>query len=180
MADIRGKFVDMATKFISSQPDIQEKAKQEVKRLTGKLPSELEPDGWYDASVLNSVFQTIRKNTDDFTANTMIQVAGMEIFYVIKESGDVPPELKSSLDWIRFEADAFVTHHRGSDAVPRKFIKAESGHIVVEAFSPGYDCTFIEGCFMGILRMNGDYNGTVKQTRCVKNGDSTCEFDIRW
>ena len=181
MGQIRGKFVDMVINYISSRPDIQEKAKQGVLNLTGHHPSQLEPDGWYDAKVLNSVFETIRANTDRISADIMIQVAGMEIYYVLKETADLPPGLDTALDWIKFEADGFLANHKGPDVVPRKFIKAENGHVIVDAPSPGYDCTFIEGCFMGILRMNKQYDGKVTQTKCVKkNGDSTCVFDIRW
>jgi hypothetical protein len=181
MAQIKGKFINMVVNFISSRSDIQEKARQGVKSLTGQLPSELEPEGWYDAKVINSVFETIRSNTDNVSADIMIQVAGMEIFYVIKETVDLPPGLDTALDWFKFEAESFSADHKGPDVIPRKFIKAEEGHVVIEAPSPGYDCTLIEGCYMGILRMNKQYDGKVKQTKCVKkNGDSTCVFDIRW
>lgn len=181
MAQVRGKFINMVINYISSRPDIQEKARQGVKNLTGQLPSELEQEGWYDAKVINSVFETIRTNTDNVSADIMIQVAGMEIYYVIKETAELPPGLNTALDWIKFEAEGFLANHKGPDVVPRKFIKAENGHVIVDAPSPGYDCTLIEGCFMGILRMNKQYDGKVKQTKCIKkNGDSTCQFDIRW
>ena len=181
MAQIKGKMVNMIINYISSRPDIQELAREGVKSLTGKLPAELEPEGWYDTQVLNSIMETIRANTDRVSADIMIQVAGMEIYYVIKETGEIPSGLNTALDWIKFEAEGFLAHHKGPDVVPRKFIKAEDGHVIVEAPTPGYDCTLIEGCFMGILRMNKQYDGKVTQTQCIKkNGDSTCVFDIRW
>ncbi len=52
--------------------------------------------------------------------------------------------------------------------------------MVVEAPSPGYNCSFIEGVFDGILIMCGIRLGEVTQTRCVKKGHGTCEYHIRW
>ncbi len=54
------------------------------------------------------------------------------------------------------------------------------GEVVVEAPSPGYNCKVIEGVFLGIAGMFDVEGGSVEQTKCVKNGDDTCEYTIKW
>jgi hypothetical protein len=77
------------------------------------------------------------------------------------------------LDFIKFEAEGFLSNHQGKDVIPRKFIKAEEGEVVVKAPAPGYNEKLYEGVFLGILKMCGVENGKV-----VNVGDST--FHITW
>jgi predicted hydrocarbon binding protein len=79
-----------------------------------------------------------------------------------------------------FEAESFKQNHRGSDVIPRNFLKTDDRHIIVDAPSPGYNCKIIEGVFLGILKMVGEENGKVIQTKCIQRGDSTCIYDITW
>lgn len=44
----------------------------------------------------------------------------------------------------------------------------------MEASSPGYDCTLIEGVYSGMLNMCGVNKGEVTQTKCVKKDDQDC------
>ncbi len=52
--------------------------------------------------------------------------------------------------------------------------------MLVDAPSPFYNCKVIEGVFMGIVEMFGITDVKVVQTKCVKQGDSTCRYHITW
>jgi predicted hydrocarbon binding protein len=102
------------------------------------------------------------------------------MFPKMKAAGSLPDQLHTPEEFLRFEAEQFLDNYRGDGAMPRKFIKVDPGHIVIEAASPGYHCSFTEGVYSGILRLCDITNGRVRQTKCVLDGDANCEYDIRW
>jgi hypothetical protein len=180
MAQVKAKFIQLACNFLSSSPDTQRDAIANVERKVGKPYKELDPEAYYDTSVLDVVFKEIDRHESEFMARVRKKVIGQEVYSTIKFSVGIPEHIKTPLDHVKFEAEGFLLNHKGADVVPRKILLAEDHHVVIEAPSPGYDCTWIEGVFEGILRMTGHSGKTVKQTACVKKGDRTCVFDITW
>jgi hypothetical protein len=180
MAEVRGKFVTLAVDLIKTKPEARQAAIEAVRGLTGKDPYELDPEGWYDARVVNSVFTAIKSNTVGIMGWASIKVIGQLIYPTIKTTVGLPQHLKTPLDFITFEAEGFLRDNRGPDVVPRRFLKTEEGDVVVVAPSPGYDCTLIEGVYEGILHLCRIGDGKVKQTQCVKKGDPTCVYQITW
>jgi hypothetical protein len=104
----------------------------------------------------------------------------LQIYPTIKKAGGIPLSISNELELLAFEGTGFLAHHKGDDVKPRKYLKVEPHNVVVEAQSPGYNCTFIEGVFLGILEMYDITTGSVVQKKCVKNGDSVCEYHIHW
>ena len=180
MAEIRGKFITLACSLLESKPEAKRIATESVKRLTGQEWNELDQEGWYDTKVLSAVFEAIGANTSPILAWAALKVIGQNVYPTIDKTVGLPKTLKTPLDFVKFEAEGFMANHRGADVIPRRIISAEPGSVVIEAPSPGYDCSFIEGVFDGILIMCGIRNGDVSQTRCVKKGHGTCEYHIRW
>jgi hypothetical protein len=180
VAEVKGKFIMLAVDLIKTKPEAREAAIRAVKSLTGRDPYELDPEGWYDTRAFQAVFSAIEANAEEIMAWASIKVIGRLVYPTIRTTVGLPPHLITPVDFIRFEADGFMANHRGHDVVPRKFIKAEEGEVIVEAPSPGYDCVLIEGVYEGILQMCGFYNGSVRQTRCRKNGDPTCLYHVTW
>jgi hypothetical protein len=180
MAEVKGKFITMAWNLMHTLPEAQKTAQTNVERLAGKSPTQLEPESWYDAAVLQSVFDAVREHESEVGAWTRLRVMGIDVYPTIKQTVGLPDHLTSPLDFVTYEAEGFLADHRGPDVIPRKIVTSEPGHVVIDAPSPGYDCVFIEGVFDGILRMVGIYGGKVKQTKCIRNGGSTCEYDIQW
>jgi hypothetical protein len=180
MAQIRGKFITMACSLLVLKPAAKAEAYQRVKSLTGKEWDQLEPEGWYDAEGPEAVFQVAEKYHGAVMSRAVIKVMGRRIYPTIDETVGLPTHLKTPVDWLEWEGSNFLNDHRGPDVVPRKFIKTEPGHIVVEAASPGYNCFITEGVYEGILEICGVKDYKVTQTRCVKKGDAVCEYDIRW
>jgi|GEM_PF-560430 len=179
MAEVKGKFITLACDLIKSKPVARQAAVDSIIGLTGKGPYELDPEGWYDTKVFQAVFGAIEANTEGIMGWAAIKVIGQLVYPTIKATVGLPPELRTPLDFIRFEADGFMLNHRGPDVVPRKFIKTDERDVVVAASSPGYDCTLIEGVFEGILHVC-NLDGRAKQIQCVKKGDSTCVYHITW
>ncbi len=92
----------------------------------------------------------------------------------------MPPNLKTPLDFIKFEAEGFLANHRGSDVRPRKITKAQDKDVIIEAPAPGYHSKLFVGVYLGILEMCGIKTGKVDQTKSQEKGDSTSEFHITW
>ena len=180
MATSKGKFVKMAYSILDLNPEAQKEAMQNIKRLTGEEYERLEPEGWYDTSVIGSVFQVAEKHYGTIMARSMIKAMGRRVFPTIAKTVGFPKKLRTPLDWIKWEGHTFLDDHRGSDVVPRKFLITDPGHVVVEAISPGYTCVLIEGVYEGILEMCKIKSYSEKQTRCVKKSDPVCEYDITW
>jgi len=180
MAEVKGKFITLATELLKSKPRSRESAVAAVKQLTGKAPLELDPEGWYDTKVFDAVFEAIKEHESPLLAWAAIKVIGQNVYPTIDATVGLPKHLQTPLDFLKFEADGFMANHRGAGVTPRKFIKTEDRHIIVEAPSPGYNCALIEGVYDGILRMCHINTGEVKQTKCVRKGGSTCEYDIKW
>lgn len=180
MAKSKGKFVAMAYTLLELNPEAQIEAARKIKQLTGQDLTQIIPEGWYDTSVIESVFQIVEKYYGSIMAWSTIKVMGRRIYPTIAKTVGLPTHLKTPLDWLRWEGQSFLNDHQGRDVVPRNFLKVETGHIIVEAISPGYNCILVEGVFEGILDMCNIKTYTVKQTRCVKKGNPVCEYDITW
>jgi len=180
MAKSKGKFIQMACSLLDLNPEAKNEALQAIKRLTGESCNQLTPEGWYDTSVIESIFQVAEKHYGSIMAWSTIKIMGRRVYPTIAKTVGFPKELRTPLDWVKWEGKSFLADHQGRDVVPRKFLRTDPGHVVVEAISPGYNCILVEGVYEGILEMCNIKSYRVKQTRCVKKGDPVCEYDITW
>jgi hypothetical protein len=180
MAEIKGKFITLACSLLETKPEAKTKALGAVKTATGKEYNQLDPEGWYKTSILESVFKAIESVTPTIIASASIKLIGRNVYPTIDKTRGLPKTLKIPLDFFKYEAESFKIDHRGGDVIPRKIIQASDGKVVIEAKSPGYNCLLIEGVYLGILEMCGIRNGKVRQEKCVKKGDPTCIYHITW
>ncbi|MEW6351796.1 MAG: hypothetical protein AB1646_22335 [Thermodesulfobacteriota bacterium] len=180
MAEVKGKFISLACSLIQTKPDALQAAINAVQKMTGSDYRDLNPEGWYDTKVFDAVFSALEEHSSPILAWAAIKVIGLRVYPTIEATVGLPKHFKSPLDFVVFEAEGFLANHRGPDVIPRKFLKSEEGHVIVDAPSPGYNCALIEGVFEGILQMCGVRNGRVVQTKCKKKGDRTCVYDITW
>ncbi len=180
MAEVKGKFIALACSLIQTKPDALKAATDAVKKMTGRDFSELDPEGWYDTKVMAAVFTALEDHCSPILAWAAIKVIGLRVYPTIEATAGLPRHFESPLDFVVFEAEGFLANHRGPEVIPRKFLKSEEGHVIVDAPSPGYNCALIEGVFEGILQMCGVRSGKVVQTKCKKTGDRTCVYDITW
>ncbi len=172
-AEVKGKFITLAGHLMSLFKDGLSTADQELYSKTGRHFNELDPEGWYDTKIFNTFMETYAR-VSPLKEKAIVNLGRM-VYPTIQKTVGLPKELKSPLDFILFEAEGFLDNHRGSDVVPRKFLKKEEKNVVVQAPAPGYNPKLFEGVFYGILEMNGIRNGKVELC-----DSGTCEFRITW
>lgn len=178
MALIKNNILQLVAKLMTPYKKSLDSANEILKQTTGKVYYELDPDGWVDTEVYNNFMKAYE--TASVKGDRALIDIGLQVYPTIKAAGGIPPTINNVLELLAFEGDGFLAHHKGNDVVPRKYLKIEPNNVVVEALSPGYDCIFIEGVFLGILQMYDIKTGNVTQTKCVKHGDHVCEYHITW
>jgi predicted hydrocarbon binding protein len=180
MAQVKGKFITMACSLLENKPEAKADAAQRIKTLAKKDWNQLDPEGWYDTSIFEAVFKAVEKQDGPVLGWASIKTMGRRVYPTIDKTVGLPKNLKTPLEWLKWEGNSFLQDHQGSGVFPRKFLKIEHNHVAVEAISPGYNCALIEGVYEGILEICKIKNYKVVQTRCVKKGDTACEYDITW
>lgn len=180
MTETKGKFITMTCSLLQLNPEARVEVEKFIKNHTGKAWNQLEPEGWYDTTIVKSIFQITEKHYGTLMAKSIIKVVGRRAISIITKTTGFPKNLSTPLDWLKWEGESFQNDHRGSGVLTHRFITTEPGHVVIEATPPGYDCLLIEGVYEGILNMCDVKTYTVKQIRCVKDGDPFCHYDITW
>ena len=178
MAEIKGKFVTLAGSLMSLYPDARAKADEILFRRTGKHWDELEPEGWYDTDIYKVFLDTYCGSS--ITGEKALITLGKNYFPTIEKLGGIPSDIGNAMDMIIHSTRSFASDHRGPSIRPIKVVKAEEGDVVLDIPDCGYDCRLGEGVYLGILGMYGIGGGRVYQTRCIRNGDPSCEFHINW
>ena len=174
MADVKGKFITLAGYLMSLYKKQLAEANNYLKKETGKIHNELDPEGWYDTKIFDKFMQKYAEAS--ISKDMAIVTLGKNVYPIIKKTTGLPPEIKTAFDLILFEAKGFELNHRGEDVKPREFIKKEEGHIIVKAPAPGYSQKLYIGVYKGILEMYGIKNGTVEMTK----GKPDFEYEIIW
>lgn len=174
MADVKGKFISLAGSLMGSYPENQKVADDRLFTTTGKHFNVLDPEGWYDTKYFNLFMEEYAKGS--ITGEKAIVTLGRNVYPIIKKTAGLPPEIKTPLDMLIFEATGFELNHRGTDVKPRKFIKQDDKHVIVQAPAPGYSQKLFEGVYLGILEMFGIKNGNVVMTK----GAPVFEYNITW
>lgn len=174
MADIKGKFIMIAGSLMKLYPVALKFCDELLFTKIGKHWNELDPEGWYDTKIFNGFMVNYAKAS--VSGEQALITLGKNIYPTIKKTTGIPPEVKTPLDMLIFSAKGFSDNHRGKDVIPRKFIKLEDRHVIVQAAAPGYSQIFVEGVFLGILEMYGIKTGKVVMTK----GEPIFEYEITW
>lgn len=180
MAEVKGKFITLACSLLETKPRAKEAALARIRQMTGMAYNELDPEGWYDTSIFDAVFNAIIENTSGLLGFSAIKLIGQKVYPTIEKTSGLPASLKMPIDYLKYEAEGFLLNHRGPDVEPRKFLKMEERDVLIEAKSPGYNPTLIEGVYLGILEMCGVKTGKVEQIKSTLRGDDTCIYQITW
>ena len=179
MAEVKGKFIIMAAAMMANHIMELAEADDALHAATGKHWCDMKREEWYDTSIFDIFIRSYAKSMPDH--DRAIVDLGKRVYATIEETTGLPENIKKSpLDFIRFEGEGFLMNHRGDGVVPRKYIVAESGHVIVEAKAPGYPSRLYEGVYRGILEMCAVRNALVTQTKSIERGDDTDEFELRW
>ena len=178
MAEIKGNFITLAASLMSLYKDIFETVDKRLFEETGKHWNELDPDGWHDTKYYSDMMTAYAKSSP--SKENAIITLGKQIYPTIKRTVGLPPNLKNPIDYIEFENRGYQENLRGSEIRPRKFVKKENGYVIVQTKMIEQDCKILEGVYMGIMKMAGITRGKIYQEKCIKNGDSYCEYHIIW
>jgi len=178
MIETRGKFFTLAGSLMSLYPAQRDKADAVLFNRTGKHWHELDPDGWYDTDIYQVFIDTYCESS--VTGERAIYTLGQNYFPTIKKLGGLPDDVDNALDMVIFSTQSFADDHKGPGIRPIRIIKAVDADVILDIPDCGYDCRLGEGVYQGILGMYGIKDGEVEQVKCVKKGDSSCEFHITW
>ena len=174
MAQVKGKFITLAGKLMLVYKDQLQKADDQLYKALGKHYNELDPEDWYDVKFFN-LFMEEYANAS-VTGERAIITLGRHVYPTIKKTAGLPPEIKTPLDLILFEAKGYELNHKGADVKPRRFIKKQDRHVIVQAPAPGYNQKLYEGVFLGILELFGVKTGKVVMTKAAPE----FEYEITW
>lgn len=174
MAKVKGKFIALAGHLMSPYKEAQKICDNLLFEKTGRHYLQLEQEAWYDTEIFNDFmmnYASVSENKEE-----AIVCLGKKVYPLIKQTVGFPSSIKTALDLIIFEAEGFELNHKGGDVIPRKFIKKEEGHVIVQAPAPGYSQKLFEGVFLGILQMYGIKTGKVVMTKKAP----FFEYEITW
>jgi hypothetical protein len=183
MIEVRGKFLLLAGGMMTRYPGAKEKALRVLMEKTGQQLEDVDPDGWYDSELYQAFLDAYCDDPEIKEAygdDALVSFA-KAVFPTLDLLEQVPAEAKETpLDLIRHSTQSFADDHRGEGIRPIEVIKAEEGDVLLDIPYCGYDCTYGEGVYLGILEMLDIENGEVEQTKCYKKGDPSCMFHITW
>jgi hypothetical protein len=178
LGQVKGRYITLTGFVLATYKDSLEAADRELFSKTGKHWDQLDPEGWYDIKLWGTFLDAYAK-ASPFQEKSVIWMGKM-VYPNLKKAGGVPADLKTPLDFIKFEGEGFMKIHRGPDVKPRRIVKAADHEVVVEAHSPGYPSSLTLGMYQGILDLAGVKTGRVVQTKFQEKGAPASEFQITW
>ena len=178
MVEVKGKFITLAAGFIRIYPQYFQKADQRIYEATGLHQHELDPEGWYDVRLYTYLMECYVEASP--TKERALITLGRAIYPAIKRTVGFPPELTTPMDFVEFEAQAYLDNLRGPGIRPRKITRVSDRHVVVKFRMDEQPCKIGEGVYQGILEIAGYPNGTVEHHKCIRNRDPECEFHLKW
>ena len=137
MAQVKGRFITMVGMLMVVYKDARKEVDDLMFAKIGKHFNMLDPEGWYDTKWTQTFLDAYIKASP--SKELAIVTFGRQIYPALKKANLLPPHLKTPLDYIKHEAETFISVHKGTDVIPRKFIKAVNKEIIVEAPTPGYN-----------------------------------------
>ncbi len=178
MVEVRGKFVMLAAEMMGSHEKERDKADDRLFRATGRHWGELDPEAWYDIRHANSFIRAYAEASPK--GETVVVAIGEQMYPTIARTTGLPERLKTPMDYLRYETEGYLTNVRGRGVTPKRIVKMEDGHAIIEAKIRAWDCRIQEGVYLGILGLAGVSGGVVEHKKCVRRGDPVCEFHIKW
>jgi hypothetical protein len=177
MSEVRGKYITLAGSLMSLYQKQRTEADTALFAKTGKHFNELDPEGWYDTQWVKLFLDKYVEAS--LSGDNALITFGRRIYPTIKAG--LPPQLKTTLDFLKFETEGYIQAHKGPDVKPRKIIKAVEGDFIVQTIVPQWhNAKMYEGVFLGILEMCGVKNGKVLRQTIQESGVNIVEFHVTW
>lgn len=177
MSEVKGKFIILAGHLMALYSKQLTDADNMLYAKTGKHYKELDPEGWYDTKWIKLFLDKYAEGS--ISGDNALIKFGRRIYPTIKLQ--LPPHLKTVLDYLKFESEGFTQAHKGPDVKPRKILKAVNGEFIVQTNVPDWhNLKLYEGVFLGILEMCGEKNGKVIKKTIQDSKPNIVEFRIIW
>jgi len=161
MAEVKGKFITLTGILMYDKPDILRQADIYLEEQIGLKHTELSPEEFYDTNIWDE-YMRIYANSFTDPVQAVIDL-GTRVYPTIKRTAGMPPNLKTPLDYVKFEAEGFLQNHCGDDVIPRKILYEKDNEIIMYAPAPGYNENLYIGVWLGILEMIGVNTGRVER-----------------
>ncbi|MBB4313634.1 methyl-accepting chemotaxis protein [Roseospira marina] len=169
VADIRGRVVLLTASLMD--PATRARAEQVLVERTGHSLSGIKPEDWVSTAVFDTLLQEYARGSGR-GEGAIIEV-GRKVFPALEAAGKLPKGTKTPVEWLLYENEIFLLEHQGTEVRGRNVLRAEDGHVTMEALAPGYDAALYVGVYEGILQWRGITDGTVAR----RPGGV---FDITW
>ena len=177
MAQIKGKIISLVCDAMALYKDQKCVAEGQLKKLCGVICAQVKPEGWYETKTFDIFLNKYAEGfIGDANADYAIVLIGKKVYPLLKRYSEIPLEINSVLDLLKFEGKGFLLNHQGSGIKPRKYLKAVEGCVIVQAPAPDYTQKFYEGVYLGILNMYHKNSGKVEMTK----GAPRFEYKITW
>ncbi len=175
MVKVKGKYITFCGKLMTLYKESQKKADGILFEKTGLHFDELEPEEWYDGDIITLFMETYKNSSP--TGREAMLTMGRNIFPIIKQTVGLP-DFKSPLEALKYESKTYLMDHKSdekSEVIPRKFLKFEERHVIIQAPGPGFDIMLFKGVYIGIFRMLG-----IKNVKVEIIDEENAIFEIKW
>lgn len=178
MAQVKGLGISLISMLMGVYKNALKEADDLLFAETGKHLEEIDPEGWYDTKWVKIFLDVYVKASP---SNELALVTfGKQMYPTLKNGNLLPAHLKTPLDYVKYDADFYLSVHRGPDVLPKKIIKSADNEIIIEASTPGYHSKVNEGVYLGMFKVLQIKTVKVVQTKSQEKGDDTSEFHITW
>ena len=173
-AEAKGFFILMAVRLMTVYKESLKEADDFLFKKAGIHIGEVDPEKWYDTIIFKH-FMGKYVGASPSKENAWLTL-GKTIYPTIKRTIGLPENIKTPVDLIEYDNEAFLQTHRGEGIRGRKIVKRENNMVIVQAPTPGYNAKLVEGVYLGILSILGIKNGSVK----LLKGEPEYEYEVRW
>lgn len=178
MVEVRGLLISTVGSFLVVYKEKLKEIDDLLYKDIGKHWNELDPNQWYDVKHYNNFLKAYSEAS--ITHEKSWITFGRNLFPAFWKAFGNPEGLKTTLDYIDWEAKYYNSNMRGKEFSERKFIKKEDGHVIMQMDGKERNCLVSVGVYESLMAKSGAKGWAVKQTKCVKKGDPVCEFEVTW
>ncbi len=133
----------------------------------------IDPNKWYPMDQFTMLTDYIEKTHSPLVLSKI----GKAIIPAMKDAKiipDMPPE-----DFLRSLPHVYSEGNKGPNIGNWYVIKDEPKHFILENKTL-HNCQVEEGILIGGIKAFGGLFAKIDQTKCVRNGDPFCVFEITW
>ncbi len=145
--------------------------------VVNKIPeydyTNISPAEWYPMKQ----FTKLIDYTEEFMGKIVVSKIGKGIIPEMKEAGIL--QYKSPEDMLDGLPQVYTAANKGSNIGQWNLVEKNEKHYIYKNTTL-HNCYMEEGVLYGGIEAYGGKFPKIIQKTCIKNGDSSCLFDIQW